>query len=90
MDNTNYDEELHLQKAIIYQDAIGWRHFIQNRITVEGGNKINAHLDANKIKDCNAEKWGAKLLVINWKHIQKYGDKYVTKFTELVNVILRD
>ena len=71
IDNTNYEQYDELNKAIKQQDDIGWRHFIRGRLTIEWGNIINSHLEVRNIKQYNAEKWGTKLLEINWKYILK-------------------
>lgn len=71
IDTTDYDKYPELQKAIQHQEDIGWRHFIRGRLTIEWGNIINSHIETNNIKQYNAEKWGAKLLEINWKYVLK-------------------
>lgn len=75
IDSTNYDAYTQLQKAIQQQEDIGWRHFIRGRLTIEWGNINNSHLEINNIKQYNAEKWGAKLIEINWKYVLKIWPK---------------
>jgi hypothetical protein len=57
--------------AINKQHAIGWRHFIRGRVSLDWGNLINNHLASENIPHINAEKWGVELLKINWKYILK-------------------
>jgi hypothetical protein len=58
---------------IAYQSQvnIGWQHFTRGRVIIEWGNLINKHQAKQKKYKFNAEKWGARLISIHWKHILK-------------------
>jgi ribonuclease HI len=60
-----------ISKVINKQHAIGWRHFIRGRVSLDWGYLINNHLDSAQISNINAEKWGVDLLRINWQFILK-------------------
>jgi hypothetical protein len=68
---TEYLDQNDILKVINKQQAIGWRHFIRGRLSIDWGHLINIHLTFNKITEINAEKWGIDLLRINWKFILK-------------------
>jgi hypothetical protein len=53
------------------QHAIGWRHFIRGRVSLDWGYLINNHLDSAQISNINAKKWGVNLLRRNWQFILK-------------------
>jgi hypothetical protein len=70
--NTQHDIDIpDLNLAATQQSAIGWKHFIRGRLTIEWGNIIHRHLQKENITNMNAEKWGSDLLYINWKHVLK-------------------
>jgi hypothetical protein len=73
--NTHDKVAPELQKVLKQQMNIGWKHFSRGRLSIEWGNIIIGHLENEKITNISAEKWGADLLHINWKHIVylKYG-----------------
>ena len=56
-------------KPMKQQQAIGWRHFIRGRISIEWGNCIHDHIQKQAITGITADQWGSMLLSINWKHI---------------------
>ena len=58
-------------RALHKQQAIGWRHFIRGRMSIDWGQIINDHPNNSETKDFKAETWGANLLHINWKYIIK-------------------
>ena len=51
------------------QKAIGWRHFIRGRISIEWGKCIQDHIQQFEITGITADEWGSTLLSINWKNI---------------------
>jgi hypothetical protein len=58
-----------IQQALETQQNIGWRNFVRGRISMEWGEIINTHIQIENITDETAEKWGTKLININWKYI---------------------
>jgi ribonuclease HI len=65
------EENPELLLATVQQQKIGWKHYIRGRLTIEWGNIIHRHIKKEKITNMTAEKWGANLLSIHWKHILK-------------------
>jgi hypothetical protein len=57
------------KKAEKNQETIGWRHSIRGKMLLKWGDIIHTHLAAHNIKSITAEKWGSKILEINWTYI---------------------
>jgi hypothetical protein len=71
INNQSVEENPELLLATEQQQKIGWKHYIRGRMTIEWGNIIHRHIEKEKIINMTAEKWGANLLSIHWKHILK-------------------
>jgi hypothetical protein len=87
-----------IQLAFRHQSMIGWDHFVRGRISITWGNLIN---DTITKQEFDAEKWGTKIIDINFKYLLLFwehrclnehgttGDEQESKLkTKLLNEIM--
>ena len=82
-----------LRQAYQEQSQIGWRHFIQGRLSSNWAQFINFEIrmkkregHKNKVRFKTAGSWGTKLILIQWTHIIKFREvrnkTFQAKYTE--------